>query len=84
MDAVPVLRGRGYRLGVHLFFPSFHHHFGLQEPFGHDNDGLLDIRLLVSRNHSIALSYSAAHDRCEYLKYFCDERHGLEHRHVIS
>jgi len=35
--------------GVHLFFPSFYHHFG-HNPNGFGNDGLLDIRLVVSRD----------------------------------
>lgn len=35
--------------GVSLFFPSFYHHFG-HNPNGFGNDGLLDIRLVVSRD----------------------------------
>ena len=35
---------------VHLFFPSMYFHFGKNNPFGFGNDGLLDIRLLVSRD----------------------------------
>eukprot|EP00656_Telonema_subtile_P000700 TRINITY_DN10339_c0_g1_i1.p1 TRINITY_DN10339_c0_g1~~TRINITY_DN10339_c0_g1_i1.p1 ORF type:complete len:490 (-),score=83.31 TRINITY_DN10339_c0_g1_i1:293-1762(-) len=34
---------------VHLFFPSMYRHFA-HNPFGFGNDGLLDIRLLVSRD----------------------------------
>ena len=33
---------------VHLFFPSMYMHFGAAAPFGLGNDGLLDIRLVVS------------------------------------
>ena len=35
---------------VHLFFPSFYQHFSSKAPFGFGNDGLLDIRLVVSRD----------------------------------
>ena len=35
---------------VHLFFPSYYHHFSKSAPWGFGNDGLLDIRLLVSRD----------------------------------
>lgn len=35
---------------VHLYFPSFYHHFLAKTPFGFGNDGLLDIRLVVSRD----------------------------------
>ena len=35
---------------VHLFFPSMYHHFTSSAPFGFGNDGLLDIRLVVSRD----------------------------------
>ena len=35
---------------VQLFFPSFYHHFLSQAPFGFGNDGLLDIRLAISRD----------------------------------
>ena len=39
---------------VHLYFPSFFAHFpsydGAGAPYGFDNDGILDIRLLVSRD----------------------------------
>lgn len=42
---------------TYVFFPSFYHHFG-HNPFGFGNDGLLDIRLVVSRNASSGpLSY---------------------------
>ncbi len=34
---------------VHLYFPSMYAHFG-ENPYGFGNDGLLDIRLLVSRD----------------------------------
>ena len=34
---------------VHLFFPSMYYHFG-KFPYGFGNDGLLDIRLVVSRD----------------------------------
>jgi hypothetical protein len=43
---------------VHLLFPSFYHHFGRQ-PFGFGNDGLLDIRLVVSRD-GIHYNYTSA------------------------
>jgi hypothetical protein len=33
---------------VHLFFPSFYHHFAYPAPLNTTNDGLLDIRLLFS------------------------------------
>ena len=35
---------------VHVMFPSFYRHFGPHAPFGFANDGLLDIRLVVSRD----------------------------------
>lgn len=35
---------------VHLFFPSYYHHFSRTAPWGFGNDGLLDIRLIVSRD----------------------------------
>ena len=35
---------------MHLFFPSMYHHFGAAAPWGFGNDGLLDIRLVVSRD----------------------------------
>ena len=48
---------------VHLFFPSMFFHFdwdaGSQEPFGFFNDGLLDTRLLVSRD-AATLDYTTA------------------------
>eukprot|EP00038_Savillea_parva_P008938 m.180164 g.180164 ORF g.180164 m.180164 type:complete len:634 (+) comp14943_c0_seq1:174-2075(+) len=34
----------------HFFFPSFYHHFSSGAPFGFGNDGLLDIRMVVSSN----------------------------------
>ena len=37
---------------VHLYFPSMYHHFGASAPFGLGNDGILDIRLLVSGDGS--------------------------------
>lgn len=44
---------------VHLFFPSFYHHFTSAAPYGFGNDGLLDIRLVVSRDGA-HLGYSEA------------------------
>ena len=44
---------------VHLFFPSMYHHFGADAPWGNGNDGLLDIRLVVSRDGK-QLNYTAA------------------------
>ena len=44
---------------VHLFFPSFYHHFLPTAPFAFGNDGLLDIRLVVSRDN-INVGYSQA------------------------
>eukprot|EP00756_Hemistasia_phaeocysticola_P062883 Hpha_TRINITY_DN6343_c0_g1::TRINITY_DN6343_c0_g1_i2::g.145445::m.145445 len=35
---------------VHLFFPSMYAHFNTKRPWGFGNDGLLDIRLVVSRD----------------------------------
>lgn len=40
---------------VHLFFPSMYYHFQ-GNPYGHSNDGLLDVRMLVSRD-GISLDY---------------------------
>jgi hypothetical protein len=48
---------------VHFFFPSMYYHFGPRFPFGFSNDGLLDIRLLVSRDG-------------EHLYYVPDDRGG--------
>ena len=46
---------------IHLFFPSFYHHFGPAAPFGFGNDGLLDIRLIYARQATAkALKYSSA------------------------
>lgn len=42
---------------VHLFFPSMYHHFDAHAPWGNGNDGLLDIRLVVSRDGE-QLNYS--------------------------
>lgn len=36
----------------HFFFPSFYHHFSSSTPFGFGNDGLLDVRLVVSSDGS--------------------------------
>jgi hypothetical protein len=44
---------------VHLFLPSFYHHFDQPAPFGFGNDGLLDIRLVISRDGA-NLSYPTA------------------------
>ena len=44
---------------VHLFFPSFYYHFLSTAPFGFGNDGLLDIRLVVSRDGA-QVGYSSA------------------------
>eukprot|EP00039_Didymoeca_costata_P012280 m.176182 g.176182 ORF g.176182 m.176182 type:complete len:592 (-) comp15438_c0_seq14:899-2674(-) len=46
---------------VHLFFPSFYHHFGTN-PYGHGNDGLLDIRLLVAGDLMDNLTYPSANN----------------------
>jgi len=35
---------------LHLYFPSMYHHFSSKVPFGFGNDGLLDLRLVVSRD----------------------------------
>ena len=35
---------------VHLYFPSYYSHFTSDAPYGFGNDGLLDVRLLVSRD----------------------------------
>jgi hypothetical protein len=40
----------------HFFFPSFYHHFSDGAPFGFGNDGLLDVRLVVSSD-GINLTY---------------------------
>jgi hypothetical protein len=44
---------------VHLFFPSMYHHFGADAPWGFGNDGLLDIRMVASRD-GIRLNYTTA------------------------
>lgn len=44
---------------VHLYFPSMYAHFDSSAPFGFSNDGLLDIRLLTSRD-GYNLSYVPA------------------------
>ena len=35
---------------AHFYFPSYYAHFSSGAPFGFGNDGLLDVRLLVSRD----------------------------------
>eukprot|EP00040_Diaphanoeca_grandis_P030387 m.179576 g.179576 ORF g.179576 m.179576 type:complete len:633 (-) comp31981_c0_seq2:690-2588(-) len=45
---------------VHLFFPSFYHHFQQPNPYGFGNDGILDIRLVITRNLSANLTYTTA------------------------
>ena len=35
---------------VHLFFPSMYHHFSSSAPYGFGNDGILDIRLVSTRD----------------------------------
>ena len=54
--------------GVHLFFPSMYHQFTSGgAPYGAKNDGLLDIRLVVSRD-GVNLSYApAANGRAPYV-----------------
>ena len=36
---------------VHFFFPSMYYHFNQKTPYGFGNDGLLDIRMVVSRTN---------------------------------
>ena len=45
---------------VHLFFPSFYEHFSASAPYGFGNDGLLDIRLVTTRDLESNLSYVPA------------------------
>ena len=58
---------------VHLFFPSFFHHFAGNDtrggpPDGRSNDGLLDTRLLVSHDAATGnLSYAADGDRGSFV-----------------
>ena len=47
---------------IHLFFPSMYFHFNEINPYGFDNDGLLDIRLLVSRDGQ-TLNYVKTNDQ---------------------
>jgi len=52
---------------VHLFFPSMYFHFG-SNPWGHGNDGLLDIRMLVSRDGaSLGYVQNASNARSAYV-----------------
>lgn len=49
-----------YNPSVHLFFPSIFHHFAANLPFpGYAADGILDLRLVASRDGS-NLSYTSA------------------------
>jgi hypothetical protein len=66
----------GYPAGenptVHLFFPSMFSHFAGTDkhtgpPNGHSNDGLIDTRLLVARDHRSNLSYAADGSRAPFL-----------------
>ena len=45
---------------VHLFFPSLYWQFSLASPYGYANDGLLDVRLAVTRDIKNNLSYTTA------------------------
>ena len=56
--------------GAHLFFPSYYHHFGAAVPWGFGNDGLLDIRLLVSRDGTSLSFHTTFHSHlCSHLLF---------------
>ena len=63
---------------VHLFFPSMYHHFTSGAPAGLGNDGLLDIRILMSVDN-VNVTYADADNARAFLFRSATARAGHQH-----